>query len=172
MRETRQDEALETVIWIGSAGTAQLLATLGLLAVLVAIAAIDLRSLRIPDALSLPLVAAGLAVAPALRGTAFADHAIGAVAAFGLFALIGELHFRRRGTEGLGLGDAKLFAAGGAWLGWQALPMVLLIAALGGLAGAAVRGRDRPLAFGPWLAAGIAVLWLYPSMVLTGGPGP
>lgn len=139
------------------------MATLGLLAALAAIAVIDLRSLRIPDALSLPLVAAGLAVAPALRGGATADHLIGAAAGFALFAVIGEVHFRRRGVEGLGLGDAKLFAAAGAWLGWQALPWVLLVAALGGLAFALAAGRGRPVAFGPWLALGIAATWLWPG---------
>jgi leader peptidase (prepilin peptidase)/N-methyltransferase len=139
------------------------MATLGLLAALAAIAVIDLRSLRIPDALSLPLIAAGLVVAPALRGGAMADHLIGAAAGFALFAAIGEVHFRRRGVEGLGLGDAKLFAAAGAWLGWQGLPWVLLIAALGGLAFALAAGRGRAVAFGPWLALGIAATWLWPG---------
>lgn len=142
-----------------------LLATLGLVAALVAIAVVDARSLRIPDRLSLPLIAAGLLVGPVVRGGAAADHVIGAVAGFALFALIGEVHFRRRGVEGLGLGDAKLFAAGGAWLGWQGLPSVLLLAALGGLALALAAGRGRPLAFGPWLALAIAVVWMWPGLV-------
>ena len=67
-------------------------------------------------------------------------------------------------VEGLGLGDAKLFAASGAWLGWQGLPPVLLIAALGGLGQAMLRAapqRHRPLAFGPWIAVGFFSLWLW-----------
>jgi leader peptidase (prepilin peptidase)/N-methyltransferase len=158
------------VIASGLAAALWLPVTVGLVAVLAAVAVIDLRHFRIPDALSLPLIAAGLLLAPALRQADVTDHLIGAVAAYALFALIGEVHFRRRGVEGLGLGDAKLFAAGGAWLGWQALPALLLVASLGGLALAlalALAGhRGRPLAFGPWLALGIALLWLWPGLAL------
>ncbi len=138
--------------------------TVGLLGTLAAVAVIDLRSFRIPDVLSLPLIAAGLLLAPPLRGGALADHLIGAAVAYALFAAIGAVHFRRRGVEGLGLGDAKLFAAGGAWLGWQALPALLLVAALGGLAFALTFRRGQVLAFGPWLALGIALLWLWPGL--------
>ncbi|NUB43295.1 prepilin peptidase [Fertoebacter nigrum] len=137
--------------------------SVGLGLVLVAITLIDLRQFRIPDALSLPLLAAGLALA-AVTQAWWPDHLIGAALGYGMLAGIGEVYFRRRGVEGLGLGDAKLFAAAGAWLGWQALPAVLLIAALGGIAQALVLHggqRDRPLAFGPWLALGFAALWLW-----------
>jgi prepilin signal peptidase PulO-like enzyme (type II secretory pathway) len=61
------------------------------------------------------------------------------------------------------VGDAKLCAAAGGWLGWQALPLVLLIAAGGALAWLAAQGaarRGRPVAFGPWIALGWAVIWL------------
>ena len=71
-----------------------------------------------------------------------------------------------RRKEGLGLGDAKLLAAAGAWLGWQMLPSVVVIAALGGLAQVTVAGRlrsnhtaDRSLALGPWLALAFFSLW-------------
>jgi leader peptidase (prepilin peptidase)/N-methyltransferase len=127
-----------------------------LTAVLAAIAWIDARSLRIPDALSLPLIGLGLAVQPALW-----DPVIGAVLGYGVLWLIGGLWFRRTGTEALGLGDAKLFAAAGAWLGWQALPQVLLIAALSGLAFALARRQRGPLAFGPWLALGFWLVWMW-----------
>ena len=84
---------------------------------LAAIAAIDLKTFRIPDVLSLPLIGAGLALALAIPGVYFTDHLIGALAALTLFAGIGELYFRARNVDGLGLGDAKLYAAAGAWLG-------------------------------------------------------
>jgi leader peptidase (prepilin peptidase) / N-methyltransferase len=77
---------------------------------------------------------------------------------------MGEWYFRRYGQEGLGLGDAKLFAAAGAWLGWQALPMALLIAAVSGLVVALALGktaRATPLPFGPALALGFWVTWLF-----------
>jgi leader peptidase (prepilin peptidase) / N-methyltransferase len=132
-----------------------------------AIAVIDLRSFRIPDVLSLPLIASGLALSMWLPGMAFWPHLAGAMAGFVIFATIGTWYHRRTGTDGLGLGDAKLFAAAGAWLGWQALPIVLLIAALGGIAFAVMQGRtDRQsaIAFGPWLALGFWVVWIWQNM--------
>jgi leader peptidase (prepilin peptidase)/N-methyltransferase len=137
--------------------------TLGLSLTLLVISIVDGRSLRIPDALSLPLIALGLALSVALPGGSGLSHAIGAAAGFLFFAVIGEAHFRLRGVEGLGLGDAKLFSAAGAWLGWQNLPAVLLVAALGGLAQALLvqhRQPARPLAFGPWIAAGFWLVWI------------
>lgn len=144
-----------------------LLLSLALALWLAVIVVQDLRSFTIPDWLSLPLLAAGLCVAWGSRlvpGTSIGDHLIGAALAYLLFAGIGAAYFRWRGIEGLGLGDAKLFAAAGAWLGWQALPAVLLCAALGGLAQVALRRpgqRDQPLAFGPWLAAGLFLNWIW-----------
>jgi leader peptidase (prepilin peptidase) / N-methyltransferase len=129
-------------------------------AVLLAIAVIDLRTFRIPDVLSLPLVLSGFVLAWLWPVMALHHHVIGAVAGYGMFALIGEVYFRRRGTEGLGLGDAKLFGAAGAWLGWQALPAVLLIASVSGLVFAVMRGRDHRVAFGPWLALGFGLVWM------------
>lgn len=137
-------------------------------ACLLAISIVDLRSFRIPDQLSLPLLAAGLVLVwaqPDLSGfgTRLADHLIGASAAFLLFACLGEVIFRRTGQEALGLGDAKLFAAAGAWLGWQSLPAVLLIASLGGILFALItRHKDTPaeIAFGPWISLGFLIVWL------------
>lgn len=141
--------------------------TLGLTLVLAAIAIIDARTRRIPDLLSLPLIPAGLAVAYLTPLLPIQHHLIGACAGYALFAAIGAWYFRRTGTDGLGLGDAKLFAAAGAWLGWQALPAVLLIAALGGLGFALVQGRTNrhvALAFGPWLALAFWAVWLWQAL--------
>ena len=135
--------------------------TLALSVLLAVIAVIDWRSLRIPDRLSLPLIGAGLVLAAV--GPRLGDHLIGAVLGYALLAGFGAAFYRFRGVEGLGLGDAKLFAAAGAWLGWQGLPAVLLVAALGGLAFALATGqarRDRTIAFGPWLALGFWLVWL------------
>ena len=71
------------------------------------------------------------------------------------------------GKEGMGYGDFKLFAALGAWLGWQMLPLIILLSAFtGAVVGIAlitIRGRDRniPIPFGPYLAAAgwIALMW-------------
>jgi leader peptidase (prepilin peptidase) / N-methyltransferase len=138
--------------------------TIALSVVLFAITVIDMRTFRIPDLLSLPLIAAGLGVAVWQPVLPFLDHLIGALAGFAIFAAIGAWYYQRTGVDGLGLGDAKLFAAAGAWLGWQALPATLLIAALGGIAFALSRSKTRrsgPIAFGPWLAFGFWVLWIW-----------
>ena len=136
---------------------------IGLATVLFVVAVSDMMTLRIPDWLSLPLIAAGLLVSALVAGAMPLDHAAGALGGFAVFAILGEVYFRLRGVDGLGLGDAKLFAAAGAWLGWQQLPLVLLLATAGGLAQAVIlqkTGRATPLAFGPWLAFGFLAVWL------------
>ncbi|MDF1727669.1 MAG: A24 family peptidase [Sulfitobacter sp.] len=129
--------------------------TLLLAFVLVRLAWIDLQTFRLPDRYTLPLIAAGLVLALLVGTPPLLASVLGGLVGFALFAAIGELYFRRKGIEGLGLGDAKLFAAAGTWLGWAALPNVLLIAAGGALIYALARRRalDR-VAFGPWLALG------------------
>ncbi len=96
-----------------------------------------------------------------------ADHAIGAIAGYAVLAGVGWLYRRLRGREGLGLGDAKLLAVAGAWLGWAALPTVVVLACAGGLALAAVRllsrgrtGLAEPIAFGLPLCGAIWIVLL------------
>lgn len=142
----------------------------GLLALwLGAISFIDRRTLRIPDVLSLGLLATGLAFAAWQSQQWPTSHVVGASVGFLSLALLGEAFFRWRGREGLGLGDAKLFGASGAWLGWQALPFVLLLASIFGLfAALALQGgtrRDRRLAFGPHLCVSFFAVWVF------GAPG-
>lgn len=129
---------------------------------LLLLAAIDRRIGLLPDMLTLPLVLAGLLAALFEPGALPADRAVGAAAGYLLFAGLAFAYRRLRGLDGLGLGDAKLLAAGGAWLGWQALPWVVLVGAGAALAAVLVstRGevsRHTAIAFGPWLALGI---WL------------
>ena len=122
----------------------------------------DQHSGRLPDAITLPLIGLGLGLA-VLRHSSFPiAEVIGALAGFAVFWAFGAVYFRLRGQDGLGLGDAKLLAAAGAWLGWGALPVLVLVATLGALAFALVtrrRARD-PVAFGPWLALAFWVLWV------------
>jgi leader peptidase (prepilin peptidase)/N-methyltransferase len=130
---------------------------------LLTLAAIDWRDGVLPDVLTLPLLAA----APFLAGGDWRSHVIGAAAGFAVLAGVAWLYRRLRGRDGLGMGDAKLFAALGAWTGWQGLPEVLLIASLAGLLFVLVRSRNTPLeatsriAFGPFLALGGWIVWLY-----------
>ena len=81
---------------------------------------------------------------------------------FLIFWAIGSAYHRRTGQDGLGLGDAKLFAASGTWLGYTALPYVLLIAAAGAMVFATLiqRMSNRQLAFGPGLALGFWLVWI------------
>jgi leader peptidase (prepilin peptidase)/N-methyltransferase len=135
---------------------------------LIALAVIDALVFRLPDFLTLPLVVMGVGVAWLLPNPDVLGHLIGALVGFAVFALIGEIYRRLRGREGLGLGDAKLMAAAGAWLGWQALPSLILMGSVAGLVWVAarycVRGKetyDERIAFGVPLCAAFWLTWLY-----------
>lgn len=129
---------------------------------LLALAWIDAHTRLLPDALSLPLLAAGLAATAWLAPDDIADHALAAALGVTSFLAVAAGYRRLRGQEGLGMGDAKLMGVAGAWLGVAALPWVVFTAAgLGLLAAGAWRlsGRalDRTTAipFGPFLALAI-----------------
>lgn len=133
---------------------------------LLLLGAIDHRTGLLPDMLTLPLVLAGL-LAALLEpvGPPWPDRAIGAAVGWLLLAGLAFAYRRLRGRDGLGLGDAKLLAAGGAWLGWQALPWVVLVGAGAALVAVLVAARGQvsrhtAIAFGPWLALGIWVMRL------------
>jgi leader peptidase (prepilin peptidase)/N-methyltransferase len=134
------------------------------------LAVVDLRHLWLPDSVTLPLILAGLGVIWLVHPERLLDHAVGAAAGFLSLAGVRWAHMRLRGEEGLGLGDAKLYAAAGSWVAWMGLPSVLLIAAAAGLAGVGVhrllRGGSagRQIPFGPWLALGFWLVWLYGPM--------
>lgn len=135
---------------------------------LLALAWIDWEHFRLPDALTLPLLLAGLGATLLLDPEAAPEHA--AAAALGYLVLRGlALAYRAlRGREGMGAGDAKLLAAAGAWVGMAALPTVVLGAALLGIGlalAARLRGqavtRTTPVPFGPGLCAALWLAWLY-----------
>jgi leader peptidase (prepilin peptidase) / N-methyltransferase len=150
-----------------------LLASCALGWTLLTLAAIDKRHFLLPDALTLPLIPAGLAVAFVIDPALLLPHVVGAIAGFAAFVAIGFAYRRLRGREGLGLGDAKLLAAAGAWLGWQALPGLVVVAALAALAVALARAatRDRlsattRVAFGSYLALAFWLVWLLGPPIL------
>lgn len=156
--------ALISVIAFGLTPAAFFAALFGF--ALIALAFIDAETGYLPDAITLPLIAIGLAANGFETFVPLRDAVIGAGAGFLIFWAISAAYERLRGKEGLGLGDAKLLAAIGAFGGWMMLPVVVFVAALGTLAAlgiGALRGggmaRDQPVAFGPGLcAAGFAVL--------------
>jgi len=140
---------------------------------LLALALIDWREQILPDSLTLPLLAGGLGAAWTLVRLDFIDHAIGAVAGLTLFWAVAAIFRRVRGYDGLGGGDAKLFAASGAWLGWMGLPSVLVIASGAALVGVGVlklAGKSNlsrtEIAFGPYLCIGFWLVWLYGPLTI------
>lgn len=144
-----------------------LLAVLLLTWVLVALTFIDLDKMLLPDQLTLPLLWGGLLFNLAGGFVPLADAVIGAMAGY---LVLWSLYWAFKlltGKEGMGYGDFKLLAALGAWLGWQALPIVLLLSSLiGAIIGISLillrnHHQGKPIPFGPYLAiAGwIALLW-------------
>lgn len=136
--------------------------------ILLALAVIDTRTGLLPDVLTLPLLLLGLAVAAFGDAAQFLSHLLGAAAGLASFGAIAWLYRYWRGRAGLGLGDVKLLAAGGAWIGWEGLPSVVFIAAFSSLAAALFIGLggkgltlEQKLSFGPGLCLGIWLVWLY-----------
>ncbi len=141
---------------------------------LVALTVIDLDHQILPDVITLPLLWLGLlaslawhaGLAPPLP-TDPRSAILGAVAGYLILWSVYWAFKLLTGKEGMGYGDFKLFGALGAWLGWQMLPLVLLLSAFAGavvgIALIVARGRDRniPIPFGPYLAAAgwIALMW-------------
>ena len=153
--------ALGALISFGATGTA--LAAFALCATLLAMSAIDIDTHLLPDSMTLPLLWAGLIVNFNSVFASLHDAVIGAIAGYLALWCVHWVFKIVRGVEGMGYGDFKLLAALGAWLGWAALPQIILIAAVTGAVVGLVAtwiGRMRfeePLPFGPFLAAGGAV---------------
>lgn len=147
--------------------TAQTLAALILTWSLLAAAVIDMQHQLLPDAIVLPILWLGL-LANLFGLFATATSAlIGAMAGYMALWLVFQLFRLATGKEGMGYGDFKLLALLGAWLGWQYLPAVIVIAsAVGALSGIAMMAggrmtRNVPIPFGPFLAAAgwLALIW-------------
>jgi len=139
---------------------------------MIALTFIDADTQLLPDSITLPLLWLGLLVN--LNGTFVSLHAavIGAVCGYLVLWSVYWLFKLATGKEGMGFGDFKLLAAIGAWLGWQMLPLVILLSSLvGAVVGVvlivlAKRGREVPMPFGPYLAAaGVIALFWGPGLV-------
>lgn len=136
----------------------QALAIACLLWVLLALSAIDIDTQLLPDNLTLPLLWAGLILNSFDFFVPLGDALWGAVGGYLILWLVYWAFRLATGKEGMGYGDFKLLAALGAWLGWQMLPVIILLSSVVGAAvGIALivaRGRDRniPIPFGPYLA--------------------
>jgi prepilin signal peptidase PulO-like enzyme (type II secretory pathway) len=142
-----------------------------LLAVMLAVpliwlSVVDMRSFVIPDfATGLVAMVGLIRLATDDHGAAFAIEIIGAIMILGLFWLVGEICWRKSGREALGIGDAKLMAAGALCVGIAQFWLVLLLASIGGimalvLSRRAATGMRQGVAFGPFLAFAIFLVFL------------
>ncbi|HUX83381.1 MAG TPA: A24 family peptidase [Halothiobacillus sp.] len=137
--------------------------------ILIAAAIIDLKTTLLPDILTQPLLWLGLLLALLGVGTSLSlkDAVIGAMAGYLVLWSVYWLFKLATGREGMGYGDFKLLAALGAWLGWQQLPLVLLLSAgVGAVIGIGMilflkHDKRIPIPFGPYLAsAGLLAYYL------------
>ncbi len=134
---------------------------------LIAMSGIDLDEMLLPDSLTLPLLWLGLLLNYQGLFTSLEDALIGAVAGYLSLWSVYWLFKITTGKEGMGYGDFKLMALFGAWLGWQMLPLIILLSSLvGALVGIAMmvwksHKRENPIPFGPYIAAAgwIALVW-------------
>jgi leader peptidase (prepilin peptidase)/N-methyltransferase len=147
---------------------------IALTCVLVVVSLIDIDHQIIPDSIAVPLLWVGLIMSLfhpiAGAETLFIapqDAMIGALAGYLSLWSVYQLFKMITGKEGMGYGDFKLLAALGAWLGWSALPTIILmsaiVGAITGIAMIVLRGRDRqlPIPYGPYLAAAGWITMLY-----------
>lgn len=145
----------------------QFLAALGFSWTLIILFYIDVENKILPDNLTLSLLWAGLLINTAQIFTPIENAIFGAVFGYVFFWIIAFLYHHWRGIEGLGLGDAKLLSACGAWFGWQMLPLIILLSSLLGTVIGIVyllmrRGNLREaIPFGPFIAiaAFISMIW-------------
>ena len=135
---------------------------------LIVLTVIDFDTQLLPDNITLPFLWLGILLSlTGISPISLTDSVMGAIAGYLVLWTVYQLFKLITGKEGMGFGDFKLLALLGAWLGWQALPMILLLSALvGSIVGISLIllfGRDKniPIPFGPYLAAAgfIAMLW-------------
>ncbi len=134
---------------------------------LVSLTFIDFDTTYLPDAITLPLLWCGLLFNVGNTYTDLASAVIGAVAGYLALWSVYWAFKLLTGKEGMGYGDFKLLAALGAWMGWQLLPVIVLLSSVvGAIVGMSLivlakRGREIPIPFGPYLAAAglIAFFW-------------
>ena len=147
--------------------TVQGLSALVLTSFLIAMTGIDIDHQLLPDNLTIPLMWLGIVLSFWSVHTDLASSVIGAIAGYLFLWTIYQLFRLLTGKEGMGYGDFKLMAALGAWLGWDMLPLIILLSSVvGAVAGLTLMAtgrlkRDKPMPFGPFIAAAgwIALIW-------------
>ena len=147
--------------------TVQMVAALGLTWCLVALSGIDIDRQLLPDVITLPMLWLGLLLSVFGLFTDSTASILGAVAGYMALWLIYQTFKRLTGKEGMGYGDFKLLALLGAWLGWSALPLIVILSSVvGAVSGILMmlllrHDHRMPIPFGPYLAAAgwLAMLW-------------
>ena len=154
------------MVWTFGSGAAGMGAVL-FAWLLIAMTFIDFDTQLLPDDLTYPLLWAGLLLNLNATYVPLEEAVIGAAAGYLVLWAVYWLFKLATGKEGMGYGDFKLLAALGAWLGWTALPVIILLSSIvGALVGISLivfarRGRDKPIPFGPYLAAAGLLAMLY-----------
>ena len=149
------------------------LSALALIWMLVALTGIDIDTQLLPDSITLPLLWLGLAVNLFAVWTPLSSAVIGAMLGYGSLWSVYWLFKLVTGKEGMGYGDFKLLGALGAWFGWQAVPLMILLSSFVGAAlGIAIllskrQGRDTPMPFGPYLAGAGLLTLFFGDMLIT-----
>ena len=131
---------------------------------------IDLETFLLPNALTFPGIGIGLLLA--WQQGYIIDAIIGAVAGYGIFWLVAKLFLLATGREGMGQGDFKLLAMLGAFMGWQALPFIIMLSSItGAIIGTATlllanKGLKAEIPYGPYLAAAGLIWFFWGSQIL------
>lgn len=158
------------LVWHFGSGAAGL-ASVGFAWLLIAMTFIDADTQLLPDDLTYPLLWGGLLIN--LHGTfvPLTEAVIGAAAGYLVLWSVYWLFKLATGKEGMGYGDFKLLAALGAWLGWKMLPVIILLSSVvGAVVGIALivfskHGREKPIPFGPYLAAAGMIAMVYGTSI-------
>ena len=155
-------------VWPGTTlSTPVLVLSLVLAAALIVLSETDRRTFRLPDVITIPLGLVGI-LATTITDGGIVWHILSAGLGLVVILLVDQAYRAWRGFSGIGLGDAKLFAASGAWLGAEALPTVLLWSCVGALvvlalvhaAGRQI-GAQTAIPFGSFLAFGTWLVWCF-----------
>lgn len=137
------------------------------------LAYVDFKSFRLPDAITIPLILMGIAF-NALSPLRFTDVLTAMVGTCMGYIFLWALNFFYRliqKRDGIGMGDAKLVSALGAWFGWTALPQILLLASITGVLGGIIwlkwtkQGPHQAFPFGPFLAFAGIIQLLWPQLL-------
>jgi len=146
-----------------------------LVLVLIYLAYVDLRTFRLPNAITLPLIISGILFNQfsEFRFTDPSSAFIGAITGYLFLWILNLVYKKLKKQDGIGMGDAKLFAGLGAWLGWATLPSTLFIASVSGLIGGLIwlkwnnQHHRQAFPFGPFLAIAGIIQLLCPQLLPT-----